>query len=32
MLIENLKDYDLVELVKDDEVARLSVLCHANLC
>jgi hypothetical protein len=27
MLIENLKDYDLVELVKDDEMARLMAKC-----
>ncbi len=27
MLIENLKDYDLVELVKDDDMARLMAKC-----
>ncbi len=27
MLMENLKDYDLVELVKDDEMARLMAKC-----
>jgi len=27
MLIENLKDYDVVELVKDDEMARLMAKC-----
>jgi CRISPR/Cas system CMR-associated protein Cmr1 (group 7 of RAMP superfamily) len=32
MLIENLKDYDLVELVKDDEMARLMAKYVLKIC